>query len=211
MDAYSMFLLNLDNVGDFLSKYTEFSDQVYWISSPDFSAIKYISPSYEKIWGRPRQELYHNPELWITFLHPEDAKTHHPIHEMARKIQVEGEKARYEEHYRIIRPDGSIRWILDRGFPLFDTQGTCYGVTGIAVDITEIKQRELELNLAKEAAEAANQAKTEFMENMRHDIRTPLTGIVGFAELLKMESDRGPVEELTKSGISGKPQQLIRF
>lgn len=202
MDAYSMFLLNLDNVGDFLSKYTEFSDQVYWISSPDFSAIKYISPSYEKIWGRPRQELYHNPELWITFLHPEDAKTHHPIHEMARKIQVEGEKARYEEHYRIIRPDGSIRWILDRGFPLFDTQGTCYGVTGIAVDITEIKQRELELNLAKEAAEAANQAKTEFMENMRHDIRTPLTGIVGFAELLKMESDNPHIKEYSENLVA---------
>lgn len=197
-----MFLLNLDNVGDFLSKYTEFSDQVYWISSPDFSAIKYISPSYEKIWGRPRQELYDNPELWITFLHPEDAKKHHPIHEMAKKIQMQGEKARYYENYRIIRPDGSIRWILDRGFPLIDAQGTCYGVTGVAVDITEIKQRESELKVAKEAAEAASQAKTEFLENMRHDIRTPLTGIVGFADLLKMESDNPHIKEYSENLVA---------
>tara|TARA_Y100000588_G_C14088334_1_gene853309 strand:+ start:642 stop:1040 length:399 start_codon:yes stop_codon:yes gene_type:complete len=129
--------LNLDVVGNFLSKYTEKSDHVYWVSSSDFSQIKYVSSSYEKVWGRPRLELYNNPEIWIGFLHPDDAKDHHPIHEMAKKISIQGEDARYEEDYRIIRPDGSIRWILDRGFPLIDENGSCYGVTGVAIDVTE--------------------------------------------------------------------------
>lgn len=190
-----MFLLNLDNVGDFLAKYTEFSDQVYWISSPDFSTIRYISPSYEKIWGRFRQELYENPSLWISFLHPEDAQDYHPIDNMANKIVMDGDKARYQESYRIIRPDGSIRWILDRGFPLFDEEGVCYGVTGIAIDITEIKQIEFELRTAKELAETASQAKSEFLSNMRHDIRTPLSGIVGFSEILKSESNEPRIKE----------------
>lgn len=197
-----MFLLNLDNVGDFLARYAEFSDQVYWISSPDFSTIRYISPSYEKIWGRSRQELYDNPSLWISFLHPEDTKHYHPIQNMANKIIVEGDKARYQESYRIIRPDGSIRWILDRGFPLFDEEGVCYGVTGIAIDITEIKHIEFELRTAKEAAEAASKAKSEFLSNMRHDIRTPLSGIVGFSEILKSEASEPRIKEYADNLIA---------
>ena len=175
----------LDDVGDFLAKFTEYSEHVYWISSPDFKKIQYISPSYERIWGRSREELYLNPEIWITFLHPDDVVKHHPIHEMAEKIAVLGDKARYAEHYRIVRPDGEIRWIMDNGFPVYNEQGVCYGVSGIAIDITEQKRIELELKLAKNAAESANHAKTEFIANMSHDIRTPLTGVVGMSKLLE--------------------------
>ncbi|WP_133128701.1 PAS domain-containing hybrid sensor histidine kinase/response regulator [Legionella nagasakiensis] len=176
--------LTLDDVGSFLSKLAEKSDNVYWLSSPDFIKIQYISPAYEKIWGRSREELYANPELWITFLHPEDAVKKHPIHEMADKITCLGASARFSEHYRIIRPDGEIRWIMDNGFPIFDHNGICCGVTGVAVDVTEEKQYELQLKKAKEAAETANHAKTEFIANMSHDIRTPLGGIVGMSEML---------------------------
>ena len=76
---YNKITLTLDEVGSFLAKFTENSEHLYWISSPDFKKIQYISPSYERVWGRPREELYKNPKIWITFLHPEDAKNHHPI------------------------------------------------------------------------------------------------------------------------------------
>ena len=175
----------LHDVGGFLAKFTEHSDHVYWISTPDFKRIQYISPSYERIWGRTREALYLNPEVWITYLHPDDVKNHHPIHEMAKKIALLGEQARYCEHYRIIRPDGEVRWIMDNGFPLINEQGDCFGVTGIAIDVSQQKKQEETLRIAKDAAEAANQAKTAFIANMSHDIRTPLTGVVGMSRLLE--------------------------
>ncbi|KTC98818.1 sensory box histidine kinase/response regulator [Legionella geestiana] len=183
----SDFYLTLDEMGAFLAKFSEQSDQVYWISSPDFKKIQYVSPSFEKIWGRPREDLYNAPEKWLTWIHAEDIKNRNPIEEMSNKIKLRGEHARYSEKYRIIRPDGEIRWIKDSGFPLINDKGVCYGVTGVAIDVTEDSLRENALKMAKEAAEAANRAKDEFIRNMSHDIRTPLSGIIGMSSILEQE------------------------
>ena len=78
--------------------------------------------------------------------------------------------------------------LLTSKVPLRDTNGNITGVLGVYTDITERKKTEEALKLAKEKAEVANQAKTEFLENMRHDIRTPLSGIVGCAHLIQMQS-----------------------
>lgn len=69
--------------------------------------------------------------------------------------------------------------------PMFDEDGSVIGLLGISIDITELKNAEKELILAKEAAEAANDAKTQFIANMSHDIRTPLSGVVGLSKLLE--------------------------
>lgn len=180
--------LTLDAISEFLGKLAEHSEDVYWLSSPDFERIAYISPSYETIWGRSRQELYDHPEQWITFLHPEDVKKdYHPIDAMRERVLKQGAQARYAEDYRIIRPDGEVRWIMDRGFPVLDQQGNFCGVTGVAVDVTQAKTLEQTLEKAKQDAEAANHAKTEFLMNMRHDFRTPFTGILGLADLMMMQ------------------------
>lgn len=200
--------LTLDDVGNFLGKFTENSEHVYWMSSPDFKKIQYISPSYERIWGRSRAELYNNPEIWITFLHPDDVLDYHPIDQMAAKVIQLGEKARYSEQYRIIRGDGQIRWIMDNGFPLYDDKGRCYGVTGIAIDVTEQKKQEDELRIAKERAEKANEAKDEFIQNMSHDIRTPLVGIIGMANLLAQEMKQEQEKEYA-SMIQNSGEQLL--
>lgn len=182
------FHFTLDEMGDFLAKFSEHSEQVYWISSPDFSKIQYVSPSYEKIWGRPREELYQAPEKWLTYFHPDDALQNSPLEKMAEEIERHGEKARYSASYRIVRPNGEIRWIKDSGFPLINNEGVCYGVTGVAIDVTEEYTKAEALNAAKEAAEAANKAKDEFIRNMSHDIRTPLSGIIGISSILENEA-----------------------
>jgi PAS domain S-box-containing protein len=205
---YNKITLTLDEVGSFLAKFTENSEHVYWMSSPDFKKIQYISPSYERIWGRPREELYKNPKIWITFLHPDDAKDHHPIDEMANKIIQLGDKARYTEQYRIIRPNGEIRWIMDNGFPLYDDKGVCYGVTGIAIDVTDQKKQEEELRIAKVIAEKANHAKDEFIQNMSHDIRTPLVGIIGMAALLEQEVQKAQEKDYAQM-IQMSGEQLL--
>jgi len=84
---------------------------------------------------------------------------------------------------------------LTKKSPLYDEFGQVVGLVGIGVDITKKKQEEQVIIQAKEAAEKANQAKTEFLENMRHDIRTPLVGIVGCAQLLHSEDDPKKVAE----------------
>lgn len=84
--------------------------------------------------------------------------------------------------------DGRVIYFLTSRVPLFNQTGEVMGVVGISIDITERKKMEENLLKAKQAAEVANKIKTEFLENMRHDIRTPLTGILGFASAIKEEA-----------------------
>lgn len=87
--------------------------------------------------------------------------------------------------------NGKLIYFLTHRVPLFDKQKNVVGIVGISIDITPRKQMEIEINRAKEAAEAANHAKTEFIANMSHDIRTPLTGVIGISEILEnLEANR---------------------
>jgi PAS domain S-box-containing protein len=109
--------------------------EVFWMTNVEKSEMLYISPGYEAIWGRSCQSLYQNPRSWLEAIDPEDRER---VLAAAMKQQVE----LYDEQYRIIRPDGSRRWIRDRGFPVFDANGAVYRIAGVADDITEQKEAE---------------------------------------------------------------------
>ena len=97
---------------------------------------------------------------------------------------------------------GNPVYYMSSRVPIFDDKHEAIGIVGISVDITELKRAEESLKQAKEAAEAANKAKTEFLENMRHDVRTPLTGIVGFANIIKDEADNQKMREYANNLIA---------
>ncbi|KTD17233.1 PAS domain-containing sensor histidine kinase [Legionella jordanis] len=98
--------------------------------------------------------------------------------------------------------DGKDATVLSHKSPMRNKEGEITGVLGISIDISDRKKIETELYYAKEQAEAASRAKTEFLENMRHDIRTPLTGIVGFSEIIKSEAINPLVKEYADNLIA---------
>ncbi len=99
----------------------------------------YISPAYEEIWGRSCESLYANPESWTDAIHPDDRASTYEKY----KKGMSAEKFEYE--YRIVRPDGSIRWMEDRCFPIRDDGGKVIRIAGVAADITERKHAAQEL------------------------------------------------------------------
>ncbi|MCU0629810.1 MAG: PAS domain S-box protein [Methanoregulaceae archaeon] len=120
-----------------LSQITENSPVVYYVHDRALNRFIYVSPAYEKIWGRPCQELYDNPYSFLEAIYPDDMCS------VQEAIRMELEKGKYfDREYRIIQPDGEIRWVHSRNFPVLDIQGTVYRVIGIAEDITGRKLAE---------------------------------------------------------------------
>ncbi len=105
--------------------------EVFWITNLAKNEMIYISPGYEEIWGRTCAGLYASPMSWVEAIHPDDRER---VMETALTKQISGQ---YDEVYRIVRPNGSHRWIHDRAFPIRDDSGEVYRVEGIAEDITQ--------------------------------------------------------------------------
>ncbi|HVC01633.1 MAG TPA: EAL domain-containing protein [Steroidobacteraceae bacterium] len=108
--------------------------EVFWLTNTAKSEMLYVSPGYEKIWGRSCESLHASPRDWIDSIHPEDRER---VLQAAQTNQASDECV---EEYRIIRADGAIRWIRDRAFPILDNTGKVYRIAGLAEDITERKK-----------------------------------------------------------------------
>ncbi|MBN2455138.1 MAG: PAS domain S-box protein, partial [Sedimentisphaerales bacterium] len=109
---------------------------VFWMSTPGIEKMIYVSPVYEKIWGRTCESLYKYPKAFIEAVHPEDI-------ENVKATLSDHAKGYWDIEYRIVQPDGSICWIRDRGFPIRDEHNNTRMMTGIATDVTKRKQMEI--------------------------------------------------------------------
>jgi len=114
---------------------TETIQDVFWISKPGVSQQVYVSPAYETIWGRSVDECMERPGSFIESIHSQDRETY------ASTLDQRHAKGKpYRCEYRIVRPDGSVRWISERGFPIADDDGEVELMTGVCTDITEQKR-----------------------------------------------------------------------
>jgi PAS domain S-box-containing protein len=126
-------------------------DQAIWVSDAESNQILYVSPVHEQIWGRSLLELYGSAGSWVDTIHPDDRER---VLRAALEDQTTG---RYDEQYRILRPDGETRWIRDRAFPIRNAQQKIYRIAGIAEDITsrKIANDQLEMRVRERTEELA--------------------------------------------------------
>ena len=170
-------------------------EEVLLLFDLQVTKVFYVSPAYEKVWGRSCESLYANPRSFLEGIHPDDRPT------IATSLELSN-RSRGEWEYRIIRPIGTVRWMWDRAFPIRDSAGKVVRVAELVQDITERKQVEVATRKAMEAAEEANRAKSEFLANMSHELRTPMNAVIGMTELAlatELNSEQRSYLELVES------------
>ncbi|MBN8219505.1 MAG: PAS domain S-box protein [Spirochaetes bacterium] len=161
-------------------------EEVFWMTDPASDKIYYISPAYERIWGRSGQALLEHPAAWLETVHPDDQ-------DRIRKAISDRKEAKYMEEYRILRPDGSERWIAERAFPVLDKQGSVRRIVGVAEDITSRKQLEFQM-LQAQKMEAIGQLSA----GVAHDFNNLLTVIQGNASLIAGEKNPEQIQLFTR-------------
>ena len=126
-------LASLSPAEEMFRQLAEHISGVVWFSDRADNSIVYASSAFEKLWGQNLESLYALPRSWLDLIHPDDKDR---VLAAAHREETTGE---YDEEYRIVRPDGSVRWIHDRKFPIREPLGRVFTIAGIAEDITNRK------------------------------------------------------------------------
>jgi PAS domain S-box-containing protein len=113
---------------------------VLWMMEAATLRVCYVSPGYEEIWGRTCQSLYEDPYSFLAGVHPQDLSYVFTILKTVERHEP------FDAEYRVVRPDGSLRWVWIRGFPIRNAEGQVYRYAGITEDITHRKHSEQALH-----------------------------------------------------------------
>lgn len=148
--------------------------EVFWISDVEKKRIHYVSPGYRDIWGRPGEELYSSSRAWLESIHTDDRER---ILHAALTKQADGT---YDETYRVVRPDGSVRWVRDRAYPVRDAAGGLVRIVGCAQDITERKELEDQFLRAQRL-----EAIGTLASGVAHDLNNILSPMLMIGPLLR--------------------------
>ena len=170
----------------------------HWAWSEDEDRLVEISSEYARIFGLPAEQVlsdYATRTQVNETIHADDRERYWEV------IAESDENVKsYAIEYRLIRPSGEVRYVREVGEPVVDKEGKIVRAVGTLQDITQIKQAEIEILAAKDEAEFANNAKSEFLSRMSHELRTPLNAVLGFGQLLEMDKDK--LTEEQNEGIS---------
>ena len=142
---------------------TESIEEVFWLGSMDWRQIHYISPAYQKVWGLPAANLYADPMSWLNSVVEPDAPA---VKAYLARISGTDLKAGSFPEYRIRRPDGSIRWISARYFPIRDESGRLVRVAGVARDITSRKLAEARRDITEGELKKRNEFIETILDNL---------------------------------------------
>jgi PAS domain S-box-containing protein len=147
-------------------------EEMFWITDLKGSKTIYMSPAYERITGRSCESLYAAPKSWREDIHPEDRPR--------MEATFASDPGSTGDHsYRIVRPDGSIRWIRDRGFPVRDESGEVVRFAGIAEDITASKCAEKELQQVNEQLRVLSRRLFQVRDEERRHLARELHDEIG--------------------------------
>ncbi len=188
-------------------------DDVFWLGDPKTKAMFYVSPAYEAIFGRTREGLYASPGDWDAAVHPEDR-------ERVANSRPAAAAGKWEETYRIVRPDASVRWIRARAYPVRDAHGQVYRVAGVARDITEYRHLEEQFRQSQKM-----EAVGRLAGGVAHDFNNLLSVILSYTSLVledlkpgdPIRDDIGEVHragqratELTRQLLAFSRQQVLQ-
>jgi PAS domain S-box-containing protein len=182
-------------------------EEVFWITDAEKGRMLYISPAFEKIWERSCQSGYDEPSSWFEAVHSDDRDR---VIRAATTKRITGE---YDEEYRIIRPDGTLRWIRDQAFPVRNADGRVLRIVGVARDITERRDLERQFRQAQKM-----EAVGQLAGGVAHDFNNILTAIQFNASLLQStEGVPGEAHECARDiehavqRAAGLTRQLLTF
>ncbi len=157
-------------------QFAETIEEVFWMTDPTGEEMIYVSPAYEKVWHRTCASLLAAPLSWLEAVHPADRER------VRLAMETKRTSGEYDETYRIRRPDGSVRWIHDRAFPVRDSRGGVSRIVGTAEDITMGKEVEAQLLRSQRMESIGTLAG-----GIAHDLNNVLAPIMMSIELLKLQ------------------------
>lgn len=136
-------------------------EQGLWVRCSEGKTCLYLNPAFEKIWGRTLEEM--NSATWTATVHPDDRQRSHKFYLEHQKTAKD-----YRQSYRIVRPDGEIRWIENQGYSVLDENGKLLRMAGISRDVTQQKKIDEELLLVQKL-----KSLSKLSAGLAHEINTP--------------------------------------